>query len=52
MSWWKKTSLANITSAFILVSATLYFIFTKYNDGIMFLVGFAAGWLYGRRMQQ
>ena len=36
--WW-KTTLANVVGAFILVSAMLFFIWQKYTDGIMLLVG-------------
>jgi hypothetical protein len=49
--WW-KTTLANIVGAFILVSAMLFFIWQKYTDGIMLLVGYAAGWFYGRQQAQ
>ena len=52
MAWWKKTNLANVTSAFILIAVTLYFIYTKNNEGVMTLLGFAGGYLYGRRREQ
>ena len=29
IAWWKRTNLANVTSAFILIAVTLYFIYTK-----------------------
>jgi len=52
MAWWRKTNLANVVSAFILVTAMLFFIWVKNVEGIMILVGFAGGYLYGRRAEE
>ena len=52
MAWWRKTNLANVTSAVILVMAMLYFVYTKNSEGVMTMVGFTAGYLYGRRREE
>lgn len=52
MSFLKRTTLANVVSAFCIIISLLYFVYVKNTDGVVFLVGSAVGYLYGRRTQE
>ena len=52
MSFLKRTTLANVVSAFCIIASLLYFIYVRNTDGVVFLVGSAVGYLYGRQQRQ
>jgi hypothetical protein len=43
-----RTTVANITSAILVIAGIAYFIYTKNTDGVMFLAGSGVGYLFGK----